>query len=240
MDPATLVSAHASPVVELRQYTLKPGQRDALLDLFETHFVTSQAALGMRLHGEFRDARDPDRFVWLRGFSSMADRPLGLESFYGGPVWKAHREAANATMIDSDDVLLLEPAGKAGFTLAGRMTAFMVATIYLLQAPVDDAFTRFFAERVRPLMAATGAAPVAELRTLYAENNFPRLPVREGVNAFVWIASFASGEEYRRHLAKLADSSQWAAVQTELASRLESPAVRLEINPTAGSLRRNS
>jgi hypothetical protein len=153
-------------------------------------------------------------------------------------VWKAHR-GGNATMIDSD-ACAARTRRQSWFTLAGRMTALMMATIYLLKAPADDVFTRFFAERVRPLMAATGAAPVAELRTLYAANNFPRLPVREGVNAFVWIAAFASAEEYRRHLAKLADSPEWDALQAELASRLESPAVRLEINPTAGSVRRNS
>jgi hypothetical protein len=40
----------------------------------------------------------------------MPSRAQALKDFYGGPVWKAHREAANATMIDSDDVLFLHPA----------------------------------------------------------------------------------------------------------------------------------
>ena len=31
-----------SPVVELRQYTLHPGRRDALIDVFDSHFVDSQ------------------------------------------------------------------------------------------------------------------------------------------------------------------------------------------------------
>ena len=37
-------------------------------------------------------------------------RAQGLAAFYGGPVWQAHRDAANATMVDSDDVFLLRPA----------------------------------------------------------------------------------------------------------------------------------
>ncbi len=37
-------------------------------------------------------------------------RAPALQEFYGGPVWKTHREAANETMIDSDNVLLLRPA----------------------------------------------------------------------------------------------------------------------------------
>ena len=98
------------PIVELRQYTLHPGKRDVLIDLFDREFVESQEALGMKIIGQFRDLDDPNRFVWLRGFRDMPSRAQALEDFYGGPVWKAHREAANATMIDSDNVLLLHPA----------------------------------------------------------------------------------------------------------------------------------
>ena len=109
------------PVVELRQYTLKPGMRDVLIDLFEQEFIESQEATGMIVViGQFRDMDNPDRFVWLRGFADMPRRARALQEFYGGPVWKAHREAANATMIDSDNVLLLRPVSpEAGFEVAG-------------------------------------------------------------------------------------------------------------------------
>ena len=102
-------AARCCPVIELRQYTLKPGQRDVLIDLFEREFVETQEAMGMRLVGQFRDLDRPDRFVWIRGFADMPSRAQSLQAFYGGPIWQAHREAANATMIDSDNVLLLRP-----------------------------------------------------------------------------------------------------------------------------------
>ncbi|MEU0397925.1 hypothetical protein ABZ208_35265 [Streptomyces sp. NPDC006208] len=41
----------------------------------------------------------------------MTRRRRSLEAFYTGPVWRKHRDAANATMIDSDDVLLLRSPG---------------------------------------------------------------------------------------------------------------------------------
>ena len=107
---ATAAYADCCPVVELRQYTLKPGQRDTLIDLFERHFIESQEAAGMTLVGQFRDRRREDRFVWLRGFANMETRHKALETFYGGPVWAAHRSAANTTMLDTSDVLLLRPA----------------------------------------------------------------------------------------------------------------------------------
>ena len=110
------MSAVRYPVVELRQYTLRPGQRDVLIDLFDREFVESQEADGMAIVGQFRDLDDPDRFMWIRGFASMPARARALASFYGGPAWKAHSAAANATMIDSDNVLLLRPVtARSGF-----------------------------------------------------------------------------------------------------------------------------
>src|SRR5678815_3815796 len=110
--------------VEVRQYTLRPGQRDVLIELFERAFVESQEALGMTLFGQFRDLDDPDRFVWLRGFADMPARAAALGAFYDGPVWQAHRDAANATMLDSDDVLLLRPARTgSGFRAGARPTS---------------------------------------------------------------------------------------------------------------------
>src|SRR5215469_8417835 len=98
-------------VVELRQYTLHDGARERLIDLFEREFIESQEALGIRLCGPFRDLEDPNRFVWLRGFHDMNQRSAMLSAFYDGPVWRTHRDAANATMVDSDNVLLLRPWG---------------------------------------------------------------------------------------------------------------------------------
>src|SRR5262252_8511800 len=102
MTAAKLKRVSCCPVLELRQYALKPGQREVLINLFERHFVESQEATGMTVVGQFRDRRHDDRFVWLRGFTNMESRQQALEAFYGGPVWAAHRDVANGTMLDSD------------------------------------------------------------------------------------------------------------------------------------------
>src|SRR4030095_14160855 len=62
------------PIIELRQYTLHPGKRDVLIELFDREFVESQETLGMNIVGQFRDLADPNRFVWLRGFRDMTSR----------------------------------------------------------------------------------------------------------------------------------------------------------------------
>ena len=171
-------------VIELRQYTLHPGQRDTLISLFEEAFIEPQEAAGIRVLGQFRDLDDPDRFVWLRGFPDIGARPAALGSFYGGPVWAQHREAANATMIDSDDVLLLRPL-PCGPGLSGDGAAplqpgsLITATVYRLREEPSAECLELF--------AAAGAGAVAVLQTEPAPNNFPGLPVREGEHVLVRI-----------------------------------------------------
>lgn len=170
-------------ILELRQYTLHPGQRDVLIELFERELVDSQEAAGMSVLGTFRDLDRPDRFVWLRGFSDMDTRAAALAAFYGGPVWRAHRDAANATMVDSDNVLLLRPAGpRGGFDLAGAVRPPVGA-----RAPQSVIFaTICYGERPEQL-----ADPIASFETEPAENTFPALPVRTGEDVFVWFSRSA-------------------------------------------------
>jgi len=240
MDQAVAAPAvETSPVVELRQYTLHPGQRDVLMSLFEKKFVAPQEALGIRVHGEFRDADDPNRFVWLRGFTGMEERARGLEAFYTGAAWRENRNEANATMVDSDNVLLLEPADGKGFTLARKMTATMVATIYLLQSPVDPAFLRFFHERMEPVVTEAGAKPVAELKTLAVPNNFPKLPIREGEHAFVWFSAFDNDDALRAAVENIDASSAFRAVDRELRAKLVAAPQHLVLHPTQQALDRS-
>ena len=95
------------PFLQLRQYLLRPGRREDLVALFDRELAAPQEAEGMYVVGRFRDLDRPDHFVRLRGFPDLATRANRLRAFYGGPVWRAHRDAADATMIDWDDVLLL-------------------------------------------------------------------------------------------------------------------------------------
>lgn len=239
-----------SRVVELRQYTLHPGKRDDLIDLFERELIETQEAAGIRVLGQFRDLDDPNRFVWLRGFADMPSRAEALRAFYDGPAWKEHRDAANATMVDSDDVLLLHPVGGTGGTgglaVAGdrpplavgrRAVALVVTTIYLLAPAMEAGFPSFFDETLRPLLEKTGARPIAIFATEHAENNFPRLPVRSDARAFVWLAAFPSSAAYDAHLAALATSSTWKSeVEPALERQLASPPQRLRLEPTRRSL----
>lgn len=202
--------ARPPAVVELRQYTLRPGRREELIELFDREFVETQEAVGMSVLGQFRDLDDPDRFVWLRGFRDMETRHRALTDFYGGPVWAEHGPRANDTMADSDDVLLLRPlSAGGGFTAspAGRAAVgtpapdrFVAATVWSF-APGRDEGVELIRDGLLPVLQETGPASLALLTTEHAPNTFPRLPVRTGENVTVLFLSYADEDAHRRHLA---------------------------------------
>jgi len=228
-------AAHTSQisVVELRQYTLRPNQRDALIELFDREFVEPQEEVGALLIGQFRDLDEPGRFVWLRGFPDMEMRAAALSGFYGGPVWRANRDAANATMIDSDNVLLLRPATPdSGFVLDGlsrdgsATSTTISGAVYSFDAPVDQAFIDEFYAATATSLAAAGASVLASFVTETAENNFPALPVREGENVFVFFARVPD-ERYAAYANALEDAANSGAISQ-----------RLRLLPTSRSLLR--
>ena len=184
-------------VVELRQYTLKPGTRDVLIDLFDEHFVESQEAVGMTVIGQFRDRLRADRFVWLRGFPDMEARHAALEAFYSGPVWAAHAAAANDTMLAWDDVLLLKPLGpETAFDLRpdARMvsrerSATVLAGIHRMGPSINAEFVARFEREVAPALVANEIRIEGVFVTESASNTFSRLPVREGERVLAWIGT---------------------------------------------------
>jgi hypothetical protein len=184
MTPAT-----CCPIVELRQYTLHPGTRDTLIELFDREFVESQEAVGMTVIGQFRDLDDPNRFVWLRGFADMRSRTKALTDFYGGPVWKKHRDAANATMVDWSNVLLLRPARPgSGFSVGQRLRkGLLICTTYSLREPADAELIELFEDAV----TSRGVRTLASFVTESSPNDYAALPVREGEHVLVGFSESA-------------------------------------------------
>jgi hypothetical protein len=234
-------------IIELRQYTLHPGAREVLIELFDGEFVESQEALGMHVVGQFRDLDDPNRFVWLRGFADMDSRYRALAGFYGGPVWAAHRDRANATMVDFDDVLLLRPVvpgptlpldgtrPPAGETVVPR--SLVVATVYRLPGPITDEVLTLVTGPVEQLLTRAGAPALAFLQTEAAPNTYSALPVREEF-VLVRLSRFPDVDGHAAFLRRLAALPGWKDVQRELAAHLLAPPQDLRLHPTARSLLR--
>lgn len=174
------LSDRCCEIAELRQYTMVPGRLDELIELFEREFIDTQEAVGSHVVGTFTDLDDPDRFVWIRGFASLDDRIDALRAFYGSQLWADNAVAVNETLIDSDNVLLLQPAGDRGLpdtpasdgTPSSRVFG---VTVYALELGADDSAA----------VAAVPSSALSVLRTHPGPNTFKGLPVREGEQVIV-------------------------------------------------------
>lgn len=239
-----MVNTANCQIVELRRYALRPGARETLIEVFDRELVEPQEAVGMYLLGQFRDLDDPDAFVWIRGFSEMEARRRALEAFYGGPVWKKHSAAANATMLAVDNVLLLRPL--SGLELdtderpapgsAAPQPGMIAVTIYPLAAASGD-FPEFFSREVEPSLRGAGISVLATYATEHSQNTYPALPVRGDGDHFVWMTMFADEADHARHVAELERSSLWGdRISHALARQLRGEEEVLRLTPTARSL----
>jgi quinol monooxygenase YgiN len=227
-------------IVELRRYALHPGAREILIELFEREFIESQERVGNHVLGTFRDPDDPDSFVWLRGFADMHARVRALGSFYEGPVWAQHRDAANATMIDSNNVFLLRPLDDPSrLAMDGTRRALIhrssepsgaaAVTICPLDPGREGPFFGFFRSKVEPLLRASGADVRARFATERSTNNYPALPVREGENVFVWLSLFADQRARNEHVEAI-------DLRTLLGNQLAGDPDVWRLDPTSRSL----
>lgn len=178
----------------------------------------------MTVIGQFRDLDDPDRFVWLRGFRDMASRHRALTDFYGGPAWKKHRDAANATMVDWSDVLLLKPARPASGFPIGTVDGpggLLICATHTVPEPAGEELIRRFEETA----ASLGLAVAASFVTESSPNDYTALPVREGENVLVWFSRFARD----------ASKEELFAATGALGQRLGAPPEIRRLEPTSRS-----
>jgi len=251
--PAPVIAADDTaphPVIELRQYKIVPGKRDAMIALFEREFIESQEKLGMRLVGQFRDRDDPSRFTWIRAFPSMEARGRALDDFYFGPVWRAHRDQANPLLDDNDDVLLLRPAWPgSGFGLSsgqrpppgapGKPAGLVVATIEYLWKQPDQGYAAYFRDTLAPAYRAAGLPVLAAYSPETEPNNFPRLYVRQNERLLVWFTRVASPAAYQAARRKLRATTVWRrSLQPVFANYRERTPQVLMLAPTPRSLLR--
>lgn len=209
-------------IFEFRDYTLQPGQRETLISLFEREFIEPQEALGAQVRAIFRDLDRPDHFIWLRSFADAQSRFAALDGFYTGPVWQEHRSAANATIIDSDNVMQLRPVSGTLDIATGVSQSHLVATAYFLALDVERNFIARFKRDVIPMLGER--APFATFITDHTPNVYPRLPVRENETVFLT-------------LARAGVQAPEATIETLSGMLLAPPEVR-RLQPTARSLLR--
>jgi hypothetical protein len=176
-------------IVDLRDYTTRPGGRDKLIERCETLLFPEQQRLGASFPGVFRDLDDPDRMVWLRAMPDLPTRARVLTAFYtDGAMWKANRREVNSWIADSDDVLLVRPASD----FAPPATAPSEVGMYTRIRRTPWTATEITAARteVEGAIAQAGGRLSVTFVTEPAKNNYPRHRIRTGEHGLVWFASW--------------------------------------------------
>lgn len=180
-------------VIELRRYTMQPGQREDFAEYFDAYFPEAFQQLGAIAFGQFFERDKPAMFTWLRGFRDMDARAVVNSAFYYGPVWKEHKPTVNPMMIDSDDVLLLRPLRPVTVMPAvdpvreeNTPRGVVIAHIFPLQDGVTEAVESAYSR-----YECAGL-----LVTLDAPNNFPQLPVRTDGPWLVWLGVFKDASAF--------------------------------------------
>jgi hypothetical protein len=65
----------------------------------------------------FLDVENPNKFVFLRSFPSLAERKRMREAFYGGELWKKELEPVAMSLLESYDVILCETSAGCVFEI---------------------------------------------------------------------------------------------------------------------------
>jgi hypothetical protein len=229
----------AFPVVELRRYTIKDGAREAFARDFEAYFPEAFQQLGAISFGQFFERGNPVGFTWLRGFQSLDERAIVSSAFYYGPVWKEHARAANDRIVDSDNVLLLEPLRPArglpvlpapaqsatgenpGGIVVAQIFAAHPGHVEALAAAAEPAFAGY---------RSAGAREAGLLVTLDVANNFPRLPFRTDGPYLVWLGILEDDASLQARFRPLAEKAAHA-LQASGLSRADPELVVLDPTP---------
>jgi hypothetical protein len=74
-------------IFELRQYRLKPGQRERWVKWMEEKIIPYQVGLGVVVVGSFIAEEDPDVYVWIRRFDNEQERARLYSKMYESPTW---------------------------------------------------------------------------------------------------------------------------------------------------------
>ena len=150
-------------------------------------------------------------------------------NFYSGKIWREHRDAANATMIDSDDVHLLTanllppiPQRPA----KGAKTLPETRFIALVCRPKDPTQVEQFAGGLHKFLIDSGGDVVGGFSTLDAVNTFPALPVWNDDPVHIALMRFANGDALK---------TWFRALPPVLRDQLKSNPECLILHPTARS-----
>jgi hypothetical protein len=213
-------------VIELRNYLVRPGRRDEFIDLFEENFTQSQNVLGGYTLGQYRVKSAEDNFFWIRGFKDMASRNKFLNDFYfGSPVWKQQKAAANSLLLNNDNVYLLRPlnlkdnSGDAEFSFNsnwfGQEKGIAVVDFYTSNTKLGK-LIEFVKKKYAAILNSSKIETTSFWVSETTPNEFTGLPVFQDKNLLVQITFYKNELDYQTRM-KAVESKMNDELKTEMA-----------------------
>jgi len=74
-------------ILEVREYVIAPGQRDAFAAFFRAEVIPRMEAAGMQVVGAFGSVTHENVFAYARTFASLEEREAQYRAFYGSEDW---------------------------------------------------------------------------------------------------------------------------------------------------------
>ena len=89
---------------ELRQYRIKPGQREKWVKLMEEEIIPFQIWKGMVVIGSFVGQEESDLYVWIRRFESEEERERLYAEVYESDFWQNEISPQVGDMLDRERI----------------------------------------------------------------------------------------------------------------------------------------
>ena len=89
---------------ELREYRVKPGQREKWVQFMEEKIIPFQIAQGMVVVGSFIGQQEEDLYVWIRRFASEEERQALYTRVYESDYWKNEIAPLVGDMLDREKI----------------------------------------------------------------------------------------------------------------------------------------
>lgn len=198
-------------VIELRNYLLKAGKREAFIQYFESNLINPQKELKGYPFGQYRVKGNDDNFFWIRCYENMKARSTFLPTFYSGPRWRQHAKTANSMMVNTDNTYLLQPlvlqkdslayASVKGAQLMSH-DRIMVLDFYTANTRLKE-LLKLFARSYLPFLQQNGISEYTLWVSEPIENDFPGLPAFQDKNLLVMISFYKDESAYAEKLKQL-------------------------------------
>lgn len=91
---------------ELRNYRVRPGCRDQLVDLMEQVIIPFQTEMGMVIVASFVAEEDPDVYVWIRRFEDEQEREQLYAAVYQSDRWKSEIAPRVNELLDRERMVV--------------------------------------------------------------------------------------------------------------------------------------